>query len=255
MRLDTERRHGRHGSGRCKQSRSSCLHFVVRAQVSCEWLCAWHGHFTWRTMRSTANESFINSLWARIIVNGGSGRRWAACGGVIANGSVALGRCSWAAASNERAALSLQRWQLPTDQRQLLIELRRHAARHGGSLQRLRERSAAWSQPQCPSRAMWLPLSANSGQRRAGEGAGGPASAAVPSCPSWSRSSAQLPQDRCTTAARSGIGALGTRGARVWPPWAAGQCADGSFRPRRAWIEALLAWALGFTSRARRRAR
>ena len=121
-----------------------------------------------------------------------------------------------------------------------LIELRRHAGRHGGSLQRLRERSAAWSQPQCPSRAMWLPLSANSGQRRAGEGAGGPASAAVPSCPSWSRSSAQLPQDRCTTAARSGIGALGTRGARVWPPWAAGQCADGSFRPRRAWIEALL---------------
>ena len=73
MRLDTERRHGRHGSGRCTQSRSSCLHFVVRAQLSCEWLCAWHGHFTWRTMRSTANERFINSLWARIIVNGGSG--------------------------------------------------------------------------------------------------------------------------------------------------------------------------------------
>ena len=71
---------------------------------------------------------------------------------VIADGHAsALERCWRAAASKMAAALSLQPWQLLIGQWLLSIELRRHAGRHGGSLQRPPERSTAWSQPRCPS--------------------------------------------------------------------------------------------------------
>ena len=128
----------------------------------------------------------------------------------------ALERCWQATASKRRAALSLEPWHLPIGKRQLCIELRGYAGWHGCSLKRPSERSTAWRQPQCPLRAVWLLLSAKSGQRRAGVGGGEPPSAAVPACSSWSRSSADLSQDRSTTAARSDMGALGTRVARVY---------------------------------------
>ena len=175
--------------------------------------------------RSLANEGDCSSSSGRMTAGDQRDARSAAFDGGIESGGRALARALRAAASKGAAASSMRPWHRRQPQRRRSLELRQHARRHGGSLQRNRGRSVAPSAPQCPPREVWVAWSANGGLQTIGGGSGGSASAAAPTLRLLATCSAPNLKDPVALVARSDFRRFGCFCTHVQWQRAAGRCA------------------------------